>query len=471
MYKILGPSPGDSTGQSPSFHSKRGFFGGGIPPLQAVGSFHGSLHNSAPTSPRSLHGTPDSPTAPPQRGGFLRRSRHGLPRAGSAHGKSAHGKSAHGKSAHGTSSHGRSKHGSNHGESSHGAGSSSPQHDEQLLALDPKLLGNLNSPFVGALRSNVIVRDGWLIEMMYRQAVNSQVQILQKCGEPLEAIWQSMQNIEVNRQVRLHEVLLDFIPRQRRLFLGLSPITGPILDDLIETRAEPKELEEQVEETIRKHMQVLLKSTNAQRSSIMNRSRATAPNLEELHGMLTGEFFDNGLLKAAKIVERRIGMRSHWQTTLVVATSDKYMHMFDLSAFPQAYLGGAPEPVFELLLPDYDLPSLDSDSVQRRQDHLLKNLTPVDTVNLVKCTATVLEEDPRTLEIVESGLSSLIRSTRKFTLRTTGREETQQWVDFLQSCRDAEPSALMPETLPTQIVESPEAEKKVAAPEASLARV
>jgi len=344
----------------------------------------------------------------------------------------------------------------------------SPQHDEQLLALDPKLLANLNSPMANALRSNTIVRDGWLVEMMYRQAVNSQVQILQKCGGPLEKIWQSMQNIEVNRQVRLHEVLLEFMPRQRRLFLGLPPIAAPILKDLIETRLGPKELDEQVEETVQKHSEVLLKNTNAQRSSIMNRSRATAPNLEELHGMLTGEFFDNGKLKAAKIVERRTGVRGYWKITLAVVTSDKYLHLFDLSNFPQAFLGGAPEPIFELLLPDYDLPSLESDYIQRREDDLLKNLIPVDSVHLSKCSTTVPDEDPRAMDIVESGLSGLIRSTRKFTLRTTGREETKQWVEFMQACQ-GDPTSPEPETIQEEEW-SPKVQNKTA-PEASPAHV
>jgi hypothetical protein len=82
-----------------------------------------------------------------------------------------------------------------------------------------------------------------------------------------------------------------------------------------------------------------------------------------------------------------------------------------------------------------------------------------------------LDEDPRILDIVESGLSGLIRSTRKITLRTTGREETKQWVDFMKSCQDDELSAAISEPLPAQIAESPEAVKKSAAPEASLARV
>ena len=180
-------------------------------------------------------------------------------------------------------------------------------------------------------------------------------------------------------------------------------------------------------------MQVILKEGNAQRSSIMNRSRAQAPNLEDLQGVLTGEFFDNGLLHAAKIVERSSGLLGNvWTTTLMVVTSDKYLHMFDLANFPNISIGGVPEPVFEVLLPDYDIPTLDSDFIQKRLVPLLEHLTPVATVNLSRCTSTTLAEDPRVLDMLESGMEGYFRA-KKHTIRTTGREEANQLLTLLNS--------------------------------------
>lgn len=326
------------------------------------------------------------------------------------------------------------------------------------------------------LRHNAIVKDGWLIEMLYRQAVNSQVQIFQKCAAALEEIWQSMHRIEVNRQIRLHEVMLDFMPRQRRLFLGLSPIPGPVLHGLVELRTDPKETDDQLEEEIRKRMQGLLKIDNDQRSYIMNRGRAQAPNFEELHGMLTGEFFDNGLLRAAEIVERWTGYREKWKTTLVVVTGDNYLHMFDVSNIPEVVIGSPAEPVFELLLPDYDFPSLDSGVVEPRVDSLLKQLTPTETVYLAKCSSTGMADDARTVEIIESGVKDRIgfESTRKFTIRTIAAIETQQWLVLLQSCQSG---SAAPEIKPTveqalaESVEEQQVKRAVQNAEAALARV
>lgn len=423
----MGPSPGDITGLPSSHHSKRGFTKGSGTPVQAAGSYHGG-----PNSPSSLHGTPDSPNTPKGNAhsetsrSFFGRRQVGLKfvRGGSNHGS----KSNHGKSA------------SNHGSPSSNHGSPAaltPTVEEGIpqIALDPQLLSHATSPIAAALRNNAVVRDGWLIEMLYRQAVNAQVQILKKCGAQLEEIWQSMHRIEVNRRIRLHEVMLDFMPRQRRLYLGLAPVASPILENLVQQRTDPQTLDEQLDDEVRKHMQTLLKIDNAKRSSIMNRSRAQAPNLDDLHGMLTGEFFDNGMLRAAKIVERRTGVRGLWKTTLAVVTGDNYLHMFDVSFIPEVVIGSPAEPVFELLLPDYDIPGLDSQTVQRRVDSLLKHLTPIDTVDITKCSTSVTE-DARTMEIVESRSKGLIGfdASRKFTLRTISVEETEQWIAFLQSC-------------------------------------
>ena len=340
---------------------------------------------------------------------------------------------------------------------------SSPQ-----LGLDPALLSHASSPIASALRNNTIVRDGWLIEMLYREAVNVQVKILQQCGARLEEIWQAMHRIEVNRRIRLHEVMLDFMPRQRRLFLGLSPIPGPILNDLVEQRTDPQHLEEQLEDDIRKHMETLLKIDNAKRSHIMNRSRASAPNFDELHGMLTGEFFDNGLLRAAKVAERKSGVLGNWKTTLAVVTGDNYLHMFDVSFIPQVAVGCPAEAVFDLLLPDFEISSVDSEVISRRGDSLLKKLTPTDTVDLAKCSSYV-SDDSRTMDIVESGVKGIIGfdATRKFTLRLITPQENQDWLYVVQSCQKSE--GIPSSSTDQQSLEEKQVQRAVQSAEAQLA--
>mmetsp|Transcript_20371 Transcript_20371/g.30882 ORF Transcript_20371/g.30882 Transcript_20371/m.30882 type:complete len:935 (+) Transcript_20371:81-2885(+) len=294
------------------------------------------------------------------------------------------------------------------------------------------------SPLNAAIRGNVIVRDGWLAEMLYRQAVNSQITIMKKCGAALEKISQAMREIEVNRQVRLHQALLDFLPRQRRLYLGLTPITESCLNGLVKQRVEKKELEKQVEEAVKQHMQYLLREDNAQRSSIMNRSRARGPDLDDLHGVLTGEFFDNGLLRAAGVLELKTSefFVQNWKTTLVVITTDAYLHMFDLTGFPEVFVGSPPECVFEMLLPDYDLPTLESDSIIPRTNQLLKYLTPETTIRLATCSVTKAAYEPGSLEIKGKTETNEVR---KFKLRAPHSDETDQWITLLRSFEESTP--------------------------------
>ena len=420
--------------------------------MPASGSYHGFL------ATRSDHGSPESVSSPDvkpspneQSRSFLRLGRRG---------SSNHGKPS--------SSHGLD---SNHDSPA----AMSPAHDEYApqLALDPALLNHVSSPIASALRNNAIVRDGWLIEMLYRQAVNLQVKILQQCGAQLEEIWKAMHQIEVNRRIKLHEVMLGFMPRQRRLFLGLSPIPGPILIDLVQQRTDPQQLEEQLEDDVRKHMETLLKIDNSKRSHIMNRSRANAPNFEELHGMLTGEFFDNGMLRAAKVVERKSGVLGNWKTTLVVVTGDKYLHMFDVSFIAEVAIGCPAEAAFDLLLPEFEIARVDADVVYKRGESLLKKLKPVDTVDLAKCSSYV-SDDVRTMDIVESGVKGIIGfdATRKFTLRMSTPQETQDWLMVVQSCHSGTGATLQGESTDERLLkEEMLVQRAVQSAEAQLARV
>ena len=455
VFDIIGPNPVEFAGLRGSSHTNRGFFrrgSGSGTPMPAAGSYHGFL------TTRSNHESPGSASSPDGKPSPNEQSRS-MFRLGKRGGSSHESPS---------SSHGPN---SNHGSPA----AMSPANDEYApqLALDPALLNHVSSPIASALRTNAIVRDGWLIEMLYRQAVNMQVQILQQCGAQLEEIWKAMHQIEVNRRIKLHEIMLGFLPRQRRLFLGLSPIPGPILNDLVQQRTDPQQLEEQLEDDVRKHMETLLKIDNSKRSHIMNRSRANAPNFEELHGMLTGEFFDNGMLRAAKVAERKSGVLGSWKTTLVVVTGDKYLHMFDLSFIPEVAIGCPAEAVFDLLLPDFEIARVGADVVFKRGDSLLKKLTPVDTVDLAKCSSFV-SDDARTMDIVESGVKGIIGfdATRKFTLRMSTPQENQDWLTVLQSCHSGTGATLHGKSTDEQLLnEDMLVQRAVQSAEAQLARV
>jgi hypothetical protein len=402
----------------------------------ATGSYHGG------TSPSSLHGTADSP-APPltesrsfagrRKASIMQLFRNENGQIDGSEQKVSQGlsQSSHGISHTGSDSRTKLK----------------PTADELRIDLQmdliPELMKNSSSPIAGVLRSTFLVTDGWIIEMWYREAVNFQVLMLRKLGSRLESIWEEMKNIEVYRKKKLHEALLDFIPRQRRLYLGLGSVSSPVVKDLLDNRADPEKLKEDFEADIRRHMETLLKGDNAQRSHIMNRSRAQVPNLNELHGMLVGEFFDNGLLRVAKVVERQtLNVLSMWKKTLIVVTNENYLHLFDVSYIPEVKMGSPAEPVFELLLPDYFIPSTEDKAVSRRSTSLLKSLTPLITFDLFKCSFSSTE-DPRITEITELYNKSYIGfDSRKLVLRLSSSVECKQWLSFLR--KTYKPKSVVP---------------------------
>lgn len=87
-------------------------------------------------------------------------------------------------------------------------------------------------------RESVPVRqsgtDCWLAEMHYRVAVAYQAALCRKAALKWPEIFDSATNAEENRRTRLHELLLDFVPQQKRLFSKFASTQRELLEELLD---------------------------------------------------------------------------------------------------------------------------------------------------------------------------------------------------------------------------------------------
>lgn len=325
-------------------------------------------------------------------------------------------------------------------------------HSDNSIDQSPR---RLQSPVAIVLKAVLEVKDTWLREMFYRTAVHYASQIWDRCVTEMEEIFDTLQNLEAQRRAKIHQEILDFLPRERRFFLGLPAILDPIITDLLSHRVYSEFNSDIIEDSIKKRSELLLKHESKRMSKIMNRSRAAIPDLEELLQTLPGEFFDNGLLAHAKVVERKSGLMGHWRTTLVVVTADDILHLFDCMLFANIERGNWPETAFKELLPTYEMPTSAMYDPMPRESALLKHLIPLASINLFNCTASNDVIDPQVMDINEVVAGRFLgETTRKFTLRTTGREETNRLVEIIKGYSVPQKMEVADETSPDILQQS-----------------
>jgi len=306
------------------------------------------------------------------------------------------------------------------------------QQDAELTAAETQeRLGA--SPVTSSFRSLGTIYDLWIAEMFYRAAVNYESHVWGRCMAEMTRLYGMLREIDVERQFKLHQVLLDFMPRQRRHCLSLTPIMQPILDDFLQAREYNESMEDIVEEAIRKLSEDKLKKDQGVRSKYMNRSRANVRfhQQEVDFEPPEGEIFDNGLLRGSKILERKTNVRL-WRTCLCVVTGDGTLHLMDLHLFPKFAAGQSADEAFGELLPKYTMPNDSTVDPEARVGTITKNLTPAVSVNLSKATIRTDAFDPTVLELTET-FKGYFRddATRKVYLRMTIREEAEQWKSLL----------------------------------------
>lgn len=248
----------------------------------------------------------------------------------------------------------------------------SPADASSIVSAASSSLKGTFSPANSALRKISLVKDVWVRESLYRAAAQHQAKVWHTCMGLLAKMSDAVKEIELERSVKLHAMLLDFLPRERRLFIGLPAVPKPVMEKLMSYRENEHKMEENIDEALHKRSRIVLRIDNDQRSSFMNRSRCKAPDLSgKMDKLPEGEAFETAMNRYAGVVERRVAGKVY-KTALATVTADYYMHLFDIDDESNITLGMSPEEAYEKLLPKHEFPTSESSDLGPRTDKVLK---------------------------------------------------------------------------------------------------
>lgn len=284
------------------------------------------------------------------------------------------------------------------------------------------------SPASTALRKIAHVKDVWVRESLYRAAAMHQAKVWHTCMGLLAKMSDAVKEIELERSVKLHAMLLDFLPRERRLFIALPAVPKPTLEKLMTYRENEHKMEEHIDEALHKRSRIVLRIDNDQRSSFMNRSRCKAPDLSrQVDKPMEGEAFETEMNRYAAVIERRVAAKV-WKTTLAIVTADYYLHLFDIADELDISPGMSPEEAYQMLLPDHAFPESGHPNQGPRTDKILKHFTPTETINLMKCSVAAGHDYVEVTETVAGRIRD--KATRKIHLKVE-HDEADIWANVL----------------------------------------
>jgi hypothetical protein len=354
---------------------------------------------------------------------------------GSTHGGSSHGGSFHGGSFHSASITGAS--GSIHG-------FLTPMGDNEA-----PIVSSVHSPLVkSTFRQLGGVEDGWLIEMYYKSAVAYQRSVFGAAEMELRNLFLEITNLEEKRFQKLHQLMLAFAPRQRRLFNQLPDHLKVVLENLVGLRIDEESLQKILDESVKDRSRDHLKDSTAHKSSILNRSRVNAQpdaaenELEDMEANF-GSPFASPMILLSKVVELKpTGLKSlvntAWKPALAVVTSEGNILVFEL-----AEVAKTPTEAFKSLYPpmNFDDPNT---WLTGRKAEIIKALTPAVSLKLTRSSLLLPPMRKSQLEITEekeqaapggtakSRFMNAVKSTtqqNKCTLRVSTATEANEWLE------------------------------------------
>jgi hypothetical protein len=349
------------------------------------------------------------------------------------------------------SMHGSVHSGSQHGGSLHSYGGSSLHGFLTPRGEESPIVSSIHSPLVKSTFKQLGgVEDGWLIETYYRAAVAYQKSVFESGEKVLETVYQDIVSLEARRRDRLHQVMLAFIPRQRRLFLGLPEQLKEMLENLVGLQIDGDSLQALIDDSIKDRSRDHLRSQFQHKSSIMNRSRiqTSAADSNEVQNIESefGNPFASSMILLSHVLELQPGglrgmVNKEWKVTLVVVTAEGNFHLFYV---PVTTVGAnlTPFEAFKKLYPAMEFGTPET-WVQGRKEQIVKSLIPHMTLNLSKCTISISKLRPRQFDIVEERekgagnrfLNANAQRQKKCTLRLPSAKETTDWVSVLEKTK------------------------------------
>jgi len=303
------------------------------------------------------------------------------------------------------------------------------------------------SPRTSTAQTNVnknSVTDVWLVEMHYRMSVAYLTTIWEKCSAELSSLFASMKELECSRRFRLNELLILYMQRSERLWLSIPTMITSSMKDLISAPTDTDTIEKDVQATIRQKAQLLQKDLE-QSTQI---DPMNAPGLAGVEDLKQGYELQSPLMsdllgKTEVVWKKRENIMSAWKPTLAVATTDSYLHLFDIPHYSNVQTGTAPEVAFQALVPPVKIPT-ENDIVNGNYpatgtnwyDHLI----PTDSIDL-KCAKITFNQSKgnSTFELTETlapnKISSISNYDRKkrLALRMYSSQHMVEWLLHLKN--------------------------------------
>lgn len=288
------------------------------------------------------------------------------------------------------------------------------------------------------------VHDVWLVEMNYRMSVAYLTTIWEKCSAELSELFANMKELECNRRFRLSELLILYMQRSERLWLSVPSMITNVTKDLVSTPLDTDSIEKEVQQTIKDKAQAFQKNEVAEmvKDPIKNApGLADAPNLKkgyELQSPLLSEL----LGKKDVIWRKNEKIMSVWKPTLAVATSDCYLHLFNIPHYSSVTAGSNPEKAFQELVPSVKVPT--EESLKNGQyphgSNWYDHLVPTDSIDL-RCSKITFSESKgnSSFELTEtlppnklSAATKFVR-TKKLALRLYSSQHMVEWLLTLKN--------------------------------------
>ncbi len=286
--------------------------------------------------------------------------------------------------------------------------------------------------------------DVWLVEMHYRMSVAYLTTIWEKCSAELSSLFASMKELECNRRFRLNELLIMYMQRSERLWLSLPSMITSVTKDLVSAPTDTETIEKEVQEIIREKAQLYQrKDAAAMTSDPMN-----APGLAGVPDLKAGYELQSPLMsdllgKAQVIWRKNETLMSVWRPCLAIATSDAYLHLFDIPHSSNVQTGTAPEVAFQALVPPVRIPNendLRTGNYIPGGTNWYDNLVPTDSIDLTCSKITFSEmKGNSTFELTETlppnKISTVSNFTRKkkLALRMYSSQHMVEWLLALKN--------------------------------------
>lgn len=287
------------------------------------------------------------------------------------------------------------------------------------------------------------IADVWLVEMHYRMSVAYLTTIWEKCSSELSSLFSSMKELECNRRIRLTEILIMYSQRTERLWLSIPSLITDVTKDLVSNPTELETIEQEVQQTIRNIVDTLQRKDAA----AMTTDPLNAPGLAGVPDLRKGYELQSPLMsdllgKSQVLWRKNEKLMSNWKPSLAIATSDCYLHLFDIPHQSNVQTGTAPEVAFHALVPPVRIPTEDDlrSGAYPFGVNFFDNLIPTDSIDL-RCSKISFSEAKgnSTFELTETlppyRMSTVSNFTRKkkLALRMYSSQHMVEWLLALKN--------------------------------------